>query len=111
MKRKRVLILAAGLAWSLAASAAPAAADDIQYYSYDVHGRLVLVQHSGTAEPGRTSDYAYDDADNRTERERDVAALRAPQELQSEIEAQTESVSESMGDSLAQDLTASGEDE
>ncbi|RSY78064.1 hypothetical protein DAH66_19365 [Sphingomonas koreensis] len=35
-------------------------------YSYDARGRLVAVKHSGTVNNNVQSNYAYDKADNRT---------------------------------------------
>lgn len=55
-------IFAAGLA-ALPASAT--AAETITY-RYDVHGRLVRVERSGTVNDGVTTDYILDKADNRT---------------------------------------------
>ena len=50
---------------ALAVAAAAMAAETISY-GYDVRGRLVRVQHSGTVNNGVTTNYAYDKADNRT---------------------------------------------
>jgi len=52
------------------AVALSASVDETITYTYDVHGRLVQVVHSGTVNNGRDTDYAYDLADNRTERTR-----------------------------------------
>ena len=35
-------------------------------YTYDVHGRLLRVERSGTVNNGVNANYAYDKADNRT---------------------------------------------
>lgn len=48
----------------LAATAAIAA--ETISYTYDARGRLVQVQHSGTANNGVTTSYTYDRAHNRT---------------------------------------------
>ncbi|MDQ0250378.1 hypothetical protein J2W22_002442 [Sphingomonas kyeonggiensis] len=34
-------------------------------YSYDVHGRLVKVEHSGSVNNNVVANYSYDKADNR----------------------------------------------
>jgi hypothetical protein len=48
------------------AGAVPARAAETITYSYDVHGRLITVVHSGTVNAGVTAAYVYDAADNRT---------------------------------------------
>lgn len=50
----------------LAAIAAPAYAAETITYSYDAHGRLVTVVHSGTVNNGQQTVYSHDPADNRT---------------------------------------------
>jgi len=57
----RWFILASGLA----AGAAAYATETITY-SYDAHGRLIKVVHSGTVNNNVVSNYSYDNADNRT---------------------------------------------
>lgn len=65
--RRRALIRAAALAEAACVALAPAAAaQEILTYTYDGRGRLVKVEHSGTANSGVSSCYAYDAADNRT---------------------------------------------
>ena len=44
----------------------PAFAAETITYTYDVHGRLVKVVHSGTVNNGQQTVYTHDDADNRT---------------------------------------------
>lgn len=51
---------------ALALAATAAAATETITYSYDARGRLVQVQHSGTANNGVTTTYAHDKANNRT---------------------------------------------
>ncbi|APR54912.1 hypothetical protein BRX40_08880 [Sphingomonas koreensis] len=46
--------------------AAAALASETVTYSYDARGRLVAVKHSGTANNNVQVNYAYDKADNRT---------------------------------------------
>ena len=43
-----------------------AQASEVITYQYDVHGRLIQVNHSGTVNDGLQSTYSYDPADNRT---------------------------------------------
>lgn len=47
---------------------APALADETVTYTYDAQGRLVKVEHTGTVNNGVTTEYQYDDADNRTQK-------------------------------------------
>lgn len=61
MRNIPLLLLAA-----VASCAAPAFAAEMIAYSYDVHGRLLGVAHSGSVNSGVTTAYAYDKADNRT---------------------------------------------
>lgn len=53
---------------ALAAVLVPAAAQATETitYSYDVHGRLVKVVHSGSVNNGQQTVYTHDHADNRT---------------------------------------------
>jgi hypothetical protein len=53
-----------GLA-ALSATASPPVMNETVNYSYDVHGRLVKVQHSGTINNNVVANYSYDKADNR----------------------------------------------
>lgn len=62
MKGKLELAFAGFLFVSLAATAM--AAETITY-SYDVHGRLVRVVHSGSVNNNVVANYSYDNADNR----------------------------------------------
>lgn len=62
--RKNCCHIAAGT--MLLALAAPAFAAETITYSYDVHGRLVKVERTGSVNNGVTADYAHDKADNRT---------------------------------------------
>ena len=48
----------------LCSTAAPAT--ETLTYTYDVHGRLVQVVHTGTVNPTAQTTYTYDTADNRT---------------------------------------------
>ena len=50
----------------LAVAATAAVATETVTYTYDARGRLVQVQHSGTANNGVTTTYAHDKAHNRT---------------------------------------------
>ena len=50
---------------ALATAAAAVAAETISY-SYDARGRLIKVVRSGTVNNGVNTSYAYDKADNRT---------------------------------------------
>lgn len=56
--------------WLLAAAvlglAAAAVASETITYTYDTHGRLVKVVHSGNVNNGVNTTYSYDKADNRT---------------------------------------------
>jgi YD repeat-containing protein len=54
------------IAFSIATLAATAMASETINYSYDARGRLVQVKHSGTVNNNITSNYQYDNADNRT---------------------------------------------
>lgn len=58
--------------------AAAFAAETITY-TYDGRGRVVQVDHSGTANAGVSATYSYDDADNRTNVTVSGAALSAVQ--------------------------------
>lgn len=58
---KRILLLIAGLA-----SAGAAIAAETITYSYDVRGRLVTVQRSGTVNNNVAASYSLDKAHNRT---------------------------------------------
>ncbi|MDC7811713.1 hypothetical protein CA223_18410 [Sphingomonas koreensis] len=51
---------------ALTGIAAAALASETVTYSYDARGRLVAVKHSGTANNNVQVNYAYDKADNRT---------------------------------------------
>ncbi len=46
--------------------AAAALASETVAYTYDARGRVVAVKHSGTVNNNVQSNYAYDKADNRT---------------------------------------------
>lgn len=70
---KLSLICASGF-WCLLSSTA--AAQETQTYSYDVHGRLTDVQRTSGSST-RTTTYALDNADNRTQRATSLAAGRA----------------------------------
>jgi YD repeat-containing protein len=59
-------LLAASLAAVTTAATASALATETVTYSYDARGRLVAVKHSGTANNNVQVNYAYDKADNRT---------------------------------------------
>ena len=61
MKRGDMLALAA-----VALAAGAAAANETVTYRYDALGRLVAVQHSGTANNGRANSLCYDPAGNRS---------------------------------------------
>lgn len=54
------------LALTLTLFGASALADETVTYTYDAQGRLVKVEHTGTVNNGVTTEYQYDDADNRT---------------------------------------------
>lgn len=41
-------------------------ASETTKYTYDVRGRLIKVERSGTANNNAVTNYAYDKADNRT---------------------------------------------
>lgn len=45
----------------------PALASETITYTYDVHGRVVEVKHSGGANGTTEIDYTYDKADNRSQ--------------------------------------------
>ncbi|MCW1432414.1 hypothetical protein [Novosphingobium sp. JCM 18896] len=60
----KLLLLAVGGA-ALAPVHAAHATETITY-TYDVHGRVVGVVHSGTVNNGVNVSYSYDAADNRT---------------------------------------------
>jgi hypothetical protein len=62
MKRLEAWLLAAA---ALGIAAAAMAAETITY-TYDARGRLIRVQHSGSVNNGVNTNYAYDKADNRT---------------------------------------------
>lgn len=62
MKRLETWLLASAL---LGVAAAAVAAETIAY-RYDARGRLVKLEHSGTINNGAVTNYAYDPADNRT---------------------------------------------
>jgi hypothetical protein len=54
------------LGLALAALATSASAQETIAYTYDVHGRVVQLDHTGSVNSGRQTTYAYDLADNRT---------------------------------------------
>tara|TARA_B100000508_G_scaffold60333_1_gene47218 strand:- start:256141 stop:256341 length:201 start_codon:yes stop_codon:yes gene_type:complete len=62
---RAALLLAGVMAFS-----APAFASETVTYTYDAQGRLVKVEHSGGPNDGVTTDYEYDDADNRTRKKK-----------------------------------------
>jgi hypothetical protein len=53
-------------AGALLVAATPAIAAETIAYTYDVHGRLVQVQRTGTVNNGVATSYTLDKADNRT---------------------------------------------
>tara|TARA_R110000868_G_scaffold162329_12_gene393484 strand:+ start:3058 stop:3258 length:201 start_codon:yes stop_codon:yes gene_type:complete len=59
-----LLVLAGALALT-----APAFAAETVTYTYDAHGRVIKVVHSGSVNNGVTTDYIYDDAGNRIKKE------------------------------------------
>ena len=65
---KRGVLLSAAL---LAAVATAAKAHETATYSYDARGRLIKVVRTGTVNGGVSvsTNYAYDGADNRTQKE------------------------------------------
>lgn len=62
MRRLRFLIFV-----SIALSCVPqfAAASETITYTYDAKGRLIKVEHAGTANNGLKAEYTHDKADNR----------------------------------------------
>ena len=54
------------IAAAVAAVPAIAAATETIAYSYDARGRLIKVERSGTVNNNVVTNYAYDKADNRT---------------------------------------------
>lgn len=64
------------LAMTVAVMAMPttATAQETIAYTYDVRGRVVQLDHTGSVNDGRQTIYTYDDANNRTERWRGVPA-------------------------------------
>ena len=52
----------------LFAAPAVAGASETVTYTYDAHGRLVKVEHSGTVNDGVATEYNYDDANNRVKK-------------------------------------------
>ena len=63
----RRTLLRAGLTIGLiSAAAAVALASETISYSYDARGRLIAVSHSGSVNNNVVSNYSYDKADNRT---------------------------------------------
>ncbi len=63
---RRTLIHAGLTAALIAATAAVALAAETISYAYDARGRLIAVDHSGTVNSNVVSNYTYDKADNRT---------------------------------------------
>jgi len=61
----RLIGMAAGVAALAVAAARLASASETIGYSYDAKGRLVQAVHGGTINNGVTSNYSFDDADNR----------------------------------------------
>ena len=62
--------MSAGLAIVfMLASPTIALADETIEYTYDAKGRLVKVERSGSVNDGVDTEYTYDDADNRTEKD------------------------------------------
>ena len=51
---------------AVAGLAAAALASETVTYTYDARGRVVAVKHTGTINNNVQSNYAYDKADNRT---------------------------------------------
>lgn len=51
---------------SIALGSQPASAAETITYTYDVHGRVTGVSHSGSVNNGLNVTYSYDAADNRT---------------------------------------------
>lgn len=62
----RARLRAAMIAGAAFLAMTPAMATETITYTYDARGRLVKTEHSGTANNGVSSCYAYDAADNRT---------------------------------------------
>lgn len=62
----RARLRAATLAGTALLAMTPAIAQETISYTYDGRGRLLKTEHSGTANNGVSSCYAYDAADNRT---------------------------------------------
>ena len=60
-RREQVLIAIAATAVTAAAMAS-----ETTKYTYDVRGRLIKVERSGTVNNNAVTNYAYDKADNRT---------------------------------------------
>jgi hypothetical protein len=54
------------IATAAASLAAPALAAETIAYAYDARGRVVQVARTGSVNNGVTTSYAYDRADNRT---------------------------------------------
>lgn len=78
------------LVMTLAFTAFPvtAAAQETIAYTYDVHGRVVQLDHTGSVNSGRQTTYSYDDANNRTERWRGVPSsfASAPSHRQGDVD-------------------------
>lgn len=64
MSNRRLELLLAAI--GIAVIPALAIASETINYSYDAKGRLVQVARTGTINNGVTTNYAYDHADNRT---------------------------------------------
>ena len=61
MRKSAILLAAAGLG-----TAAGAFAAETLSYRYDARGRLVKVERTGAVNNGVTTNYTYDNANNRT---------------------------------------------
>lgn len=69
MTPRRARIMAAGLGIGIAAGqTAIALAAETVTYRYDARGRLVKVERTGSVNNGVNTSYAYDKANNRTNR-------------------------------------------
>lgn len=63
---RRTLFVRCVTAALIAAAAGMAIASETITYSYDVRGRLMTVNHNGTVNNNVVSNYSYDKADNRS---------------------------------------------
>jgi YD repeat-containing protein len=65
MLRMKTIALVAGISVGAAIVGSLAMASETVNYTYDAKGRLVKVVHTGTVNNNVTSNYTFDDADNR----------------------------------------------